>query len=274
MSLVEALSQALAYGYVGSGYGYLNPGPNTIKFDIQEALPAEEFWKLTARGPYPDPRVITAYNYLTIDGYSQPGSSPNTLSSGGNNAKILIELADGVSFPDYFSDRDSVVKGVSTPFVNVYSPENTLAGCFIGVDPEGQPLGNAGAGVSIGQTGLGANNNCIGGTAPAAFNVIASNTGFGVDVVEGTGNKILGNEIFGNGGGISSSNPLAPNQPERSTAHTKCPGRWERRRRQYTLNSSPILRKIRGATMKAKSWFTRCPTWPDRWRGRFHRDSA
>ena len=63
-----------------------------------------------------------------------------------------------------------------------------LRGNFIGTDASGADLGN-----NIGVVALGANNT-IGGTTPAARNIISSNDGFGVQIA-GTGNKVQGNYI-------------------------------------------------------------------------------
>ena len=54
---------------------------------------------------------------------------------------------------------------------------------------------NLGSGVYIN-----ASNNTIGGTDPGDGNAISQNAGAGVDVQSGTGNKILSNNISGNGG--------------------------------------------------------------------------
>jgi hypothetical protein len=72
---------------------------------------------------------------------------------------------------------------------------NVVQGNFIGTDASGTlPLGN-GTGVSIwGQ------NSTIGGTALGAGNLISANSGEGVVVQDGTGNAILSNLIFTNGG--------------------------------------------------------------------------
>jgi hypothetical protein len=57
-------------------------------------------------------------------------------------------------------------------------------------------LPNGGNGVTITASG-----NMVGGTAKGAGNLIDDNTGAGVDVTSGTGDSILGNGIYGNGGG-------------------------------------------------------------------------
>ncbi len=71
--------------------------------------------------------------------------------------------------------------------------DNLIHGNLIGTDKTGS-VGLGGWGLSI----EGANTNTIGGITPGAGNVIAFNTGNGVDVDSGTGNSILGNSIFSN----------------------------------------------------------------------------
>ena len=101
------------------------------------------------------------------------------------------------------------------------STGNILSGNKIGTDvTEVHNLGNAGAGVSI----QFAPNNLIGGTAPNAGNTIAFNQGAGVTVGDSsggfaTGNSILGNFIFSNGGlGIDSSPNTLGDVPTLATA--------------------------------------------------------
>ena len=99
------------------------------------------------------------------------------------------------------------------------STGNLVQGNFIGTDVTGtSPLGNANHGVII---QVGASANMIGGTAAGSGNVIAFNTGDGVTVVSGTGNAILSNAIFANGGlgidlgadGVTPNDSLGHNGP-------------------------------------------------------------
>jgi len=75
---------------------------------------------------------------------------------------------------------------------------NTVQGNFIGTLANGiTPMPNTGAGISI---DTGSSNNTIGGVAAGAANTIAFNGGVGVNVISGTGNAVLSNAIFSNGG--------------------------------------------------------------------------
>jgi titin len=74
---------------------------------------------------------------------------------------------------------------------------NTVAGNFIGLNKAGTAaLHNGGNGVTINASG-----NTVGGKVTGAGNLIEYNTRAGVDVAGGTGDCILGNGIYGNGGG-------------------------------------------------------------------------
>src|SRR5215470_4971095 len=72
---------------------------DTIQFNIPGNGP---HYLVSPPGGYP---IITNLNNITIDGYSQPGSSPNTnpiLSSNNANITIVLDARNGnfTSFPD------------------------------------------------------------------------------------------------------------------------------------------------------------------------------
>ncbi len=139
---------------------------------------------------------------VLIDGYSQPGASPNTLSTG-FDANVLIRLdgagagsgADGLRF----AGGGSVVRGLMiTRFSGdgiefTGSSNNVVEGCVIGIDSAGTDQGNAVNGIYLN----GSARNTIGGSTPAARNVISGNNSDGIEVggVGATGNQILGNFI-------------------------------------------------------------------------------
>jgi titin len=78
--------------------------------------------------------------------------------------------------------------------LNLNTSNATVQGNYIGTDATGAAaLGNGADGVFVG----GAANDLIGGTAPAARNVISANGGYGVEVVgtPATGNRIQGNYV-------------------------------------------------------------------------------
>jgi hypothetical protein len=173
-----------------------NPGTDTIAFADLGATP--KIAPLTA--------LPTILESVTIDGYTHPGASPNTLAAG-SNAVIKVELsgenlgagADGL----VLSGGGSIVRGLIVnrfqgAGIIIPSPGGNLVdGNFIGTDRTGSAAAANGQGVRI----LFSDSNLIGGTTPAARNVIAGNTGVGVDVLGG-GAGVL-NTVNGNYVGVT-----------------------------------------------------------------------
>jgi parallel beta-helix repeat protein len=121
---------------------------------------------------------------VKIDGYSQSGSSPNTLTSGGSNAAIKVRLeASANGGPDGIVSTSSgtVIRGLSfsgwpNAAVNFDScTACAVEGSFINVTPSGSPL--AGAGLRMGTDG-----SVVGGASAAQRNLIASMNAVGVNV--------------------------------------------------------------------------------------------
>ena len=168
-------------------------GPDVITFNIAGVGPH------TIR---PGSSLPAITDPVIIDGYTQPGSSPNTNGPGlGSNAMLMIELngtsagfgADGLSI----NGGSSIVRGL---VINRFrrgiwlpSDNNLVQGSFIGTDLTGAlDLGNSNSGVYIGA----ASDNVIGGTAAGARNVISGNNNAGVSIVSGsTRNTVHGNFI-------------------------------------------------------------------------------
>jgi hypothetical protein len=143
---------------------------------------------------------------VTIDGYTQPGASPNTLAVGDNAVlKIVLDgsLAGAV-------DGLVIVGGGSTVrglVINTFATgvdgggivvngggNDVITGDFIGTDVTGESAAANGNGISIN-----APNNTIGGTAAAARNILSGNTYYGVAVLGvnnlGNNNLVEGNYI-------------------------------------------------------------------------------
>jgi len=150
---------------------------------------------------------------VLIDGYTQPGASPNTLAVG-NDAVLLIEINRAAFTGDLFQfsggGSGSTVRGLvishvpdgSTSFTISASNNNTIAGNFIGTDPTGAVfLGATAVGIIVinGSTG-----NTIGGTTPADRNVIVGGTG--IESVAGF-TLIQGNYIGLNAAGTAALQP-------------------------------------------------------------------
>src|SRR5690242_19021536 len=153
-----------------------SPGQDTIAF----AIPGSG-----VRSIAPASALPTVIDSVVIDGFTQPGSSPNTATVG-NNAVILIELsganagaADGLSI----TAGGSTVQGLA---VNRWQlngiriatlGNNLVTDNFLGTDAAGNVgLGNGFSGVTV---------------------LFASSTG----------NTISGNVISGNATGVSTAGP-------------------------------------------------------------------
>jgi hypothetical protein len=168
-----------------------SPPPDTIQFDI------------SGTGPFTiEPlSALPAITHPTIiDGYSQPFSSPNTLSQG-DDAKLLIQV-DG-SLAPFSTDGLTIAAGGSTVQGLAISHfdraihltgigGNTVAGNFLGTDPMGSFSEPNTYGVGIDDNG----SDMIGGTSPAARNLLSGNFSYGVFISLGSdSDQVLGNYI-------------------------------------------------------------------------------
>src|SRR5215210_1050601 len=172
---------------------------DTIRFDISES---------GVKTISPTSRLPIISERLTIDGYTQSGANPNTLVQG-TNAVLKIELngSDAGVSSEALRVRASgcVIKGlainrfdgnsISIGSFGYESQDNRVVGNFIGTDPGGTlDRGNDGRGVVL-LTGPGTSSNTVGGSRPAARNLISGNELGGVGLFGATDNAILGNLI-------------------------------------------------------------------------------
>jgi len=119
----------------------------------------------------------------------------------GNSFGVYLLYAPGNTIGGTTPAARNVISGNTTEGVHIEGTPaagagNLVQGNFIGTDITGAALGNLNDGVLIAS----ANDNTIGGTASGSGNTIAFNAGDGVAVWSGTGNAILSNSIFDNGG--------------------------------------------------------------------------
>jgi hypothetical protein len=166
---------------------------------------------------------------VTIDGYSQPGASTNTLANG-DNAVILIELNGAGAGPvnglilgtttNGSTIRGLVVNRFAEDGIVIFSSGSSIIGSFIGVDPTGTTrMPNAGNGIKI----QNATGNMIGGTSPADRNVISGNTIDGIHIMGDVNfpanqNTIQGNFIGVAKDGVSSVGNRTESAPAPGTA--------------------------------------------------------
>jgi hypothetical protein len=205
--LAWVVSSALAGDFVvtnpnSSGPGSLSqaindanatPGQDNIFFNI----PGAGVHVINATGPLPQ---IT--DPVIIDGYTQPGAKPNTQAVG-DNAVILIEIDTHTWGGPVITAGTSIVRGLSiTGFnswgISLQSPGtgNIIEGNFIGLHPDGITATAGNIGIDVKTTG-----NMIGGTTPAARNVISNHGGSGVSV-QGQPNTLCGNYIGTDASGL------------------------------------------------------------------------
>jgi len=161
-----------------------SPGADTIAF----AIAGSGVQTITPATALP---LIT--DAVTIDGYTQPGASANTLPVGqGLNTVLKIELAGGLAV----SASNTTIRGLDIHNggvvlnVGAYS-NNKVEGCFLGTDSTGTQRIDAGFGTQI--TVTGESNATIGGASPSARNLI-SVCQTGVTLAgAGTGHVVRGN---------------------------------------------------------------------------------
>lgn len=154
---------------------------------------------------------------VIIDGYTQPGSSPNTgTPDEGLNTILRIELygdSAGFAVHGIFLDAGSggsIIRGLairdfsgndtqSGHGILIASNGNTIEGNFIGPGVDGLGRSNNTHGIQIF-----AGTNTIGGLTPAARNLISGNNRYGLILnFGGGGHRVEGNLIGPNRTGIS-----------------------------------------------------------------------
>jgi hypothetical protein len=175
------------------------PGADTINFNITT----------TSKVISPATPLPPITEAVTINGYSQTGASANTLATG-NDAKLKIVL-------------NGVNAGAGTVGLDVLGSDSTIRGLVIhSFDSNGIRLGGGGdhlvAGNLIGTNTAGTEarpnttgvfvtspGNTIGGTSPAARNLISGNDGYGlrIDGAAATDNHVQGNYIGTNKSGTA-----------------------------------------------------------------------
>ncbi len=136
---------------------------------------------------------------VVIDGYSQPGASPNTLVQGlDTQLKIHVEGQRGLFDGLVVSGGNSEIKGLAlTDFhfaIVIKSGSNRVRGNFVGVNPDGSIGEFNERGVSIEPENIVVDNQ-IGGEMAANRNLISGSYYIGIFVSASTLTKVQGNYI-------------------------------------------------------------------------------
>ncbi len=172
-------------------------------------------FEIPGSGPHtirPNSGLSIIQESVIIDGYTEPGASPNTLAKG-TNAQLMIALdgSNAAGLANYGLVTDGtggvVIRGFAInrfdgPGIGIGSTgvqsNVKIEGNFIGTDLSGtQDLGNGEYGVEI----LYGSGVTVGGSTPAARNLISGNEMDGVNIYSNNsianspGNKVLGNLI-------------------------------------------------------------------------------
>src|SRR5437588_171524 len=180
------------------------PGLDTITFNI--GGPSRTIKPVLSLPSITDPVVI--------DGTTQPGfaGTPVVELNGANSTSNGLSIgAPGCTV------RGLIINGFDGTGISIGSAGggSRVEGCYIGTDANGNAaVANFGPGVSILSS-----NNVIGGTTPAARNVISGNSDAGVQLelfcCTGTNPTASGNVIQGNYIGLNAAGTAAlPNQRE------------------------------------------------------------
>ena len=190
---ITAASNNTATGGCAAG----QPGPTVDA--IHFAIPGATLHTITLGSTLPD---IT--DVVTIDGYTQTGSSANTLQVG-DDAKLMIEVSGAglcSCVPMFFIAasgshvRGLVIDHTSSSGIFVQAISGTVSnvvveGNFIGVDATGM---NVAASTNQAPVKIIGTANRLGGTTAAERNIIGGG-GNTIVLVNGTGNILQGNYI-------------------------------------------------------------------------------
>ena len=166
------------------------PGLDTIVFDI----PGGGVHTITPQSLLP---IVN--EAVTIDGYTQPGSSPNTNPTGGLNSVLQIEI-DGTVAPNRvvtIGASNVTVRGLVINHcgecIELFNPFGSsvsgivIAGNFLGTAASGLASASSQTGVASGTQG-GTVSFTVGGLNPADRNLISGNSNGGI----GTGSNFNG----------------------------------------------------------------------------------
>jgi len=207
-----------------------SPGADQIVFNI----PGPGVHTITPLSALP---ALTDDAGATIDGYTQPGSSPNTLVIG-DNAVLLIELTGGAfagGFCVTLRSSSNRIRGIvvngcgsGTGFVGIAIEDgsnNVVSGCYIGTDAAGSIAKQNIGGIFIDGGDLNPPGaparTTIGGTSPSERNLISGNFGVGILIGQGSSDTlVVGNYVGTDATGgkiVANASGVQVNVSQRST---------------------------------------------------------
>ncbi len=125
---------------------------------------------------------------ITIDGYTQPGASPNTNAQGPLNTVLKIVISAATLGPNEAFDisgagsvlRGLVLSGQFQNTIRIGAANVAIRGCFLGTDASGLTASSGFLSTLLVQGFNGASSITIGGSQPADRNLIVGNSGNGV----------------------------------------------------------------------------------------------
>lgn len=172
--------------------------PDSIDFAVTPFNGAVK--TITPASPLPD-----IYNPVNINGYTQPGSSANTMTTA-DNAVLLIELngmnaganANGLHFIGGSSSVSGlIINRFSRSGIFLTGDSNVITGNFIGTDATGMiDLGNGSSGIESVWDLNSSSGNLIGGFS-ADRNIISGNGYAGVSLEFASSNNVIRGNFVG-----------------------------------------------------------------------------
>ncbi|HUF52405.1 MAG TPA: right-handed parallel beta-helix repeat-containing protein [Dehalococcoidia bacterium] len=157
--------------------------------------------------------VPLGFQNMTVDGYTQPGASPNTAGAfqpTNANIRIVVDGSDittGSAYGLWVANSGITIRGLS--IVNfgeegiktgTFPHSAIVRGNFIGILPDGETAAGNDIGVHIMSSQSG---NAIGGDSPADRNVVSGNANDGLYATAGEGLTISNNFVGTNAAGTS-----------------------------------------------------------------------
>ncbi len=212
------LSRAAAAG--GATFTVANTndsGPGSLRQAILDANATSGADTIVFNIPGPGVHTISPLSALppltddagvTIDGYTQPGASPNALAVG-DNAVLLVELngalagtmSTGLILQSSMNSvRGIVLNGFDRGLAVRLGSANSVKGCFVGTTPSGLSASPNRVGILLAvlNPGNGSINGCvIGGNDPTSRNVISGNSSAGVAVGFGASGAVIAGNYIG-----------------------------------------------------------------------------